>query len=50
MDTIGTVENPVMVQSAGEEQYVGCTGVPADTHVVKWLTVCASENVQMIPC
>lgn len=28
-----------MVRSAGEEQYAGCTGVPADSHNVIWLTV-----------
>lgn len=36
---IGTMENPVMVRSAGEEQYAGCTGVPADSHNVIWLGV-----------
>lgn len=33
------MENPVMVRSAGEEQHAGCTGVPADSHNVIWLTV-----------
>lgn len=36
---IGTMENPVMVRSAGDEQYAGCTGVPADSHNVIWLGV-----------
>ena len=35
----GTMENPIMVKSAGDEQYAGCTGCPADSHVVNWLTV-----------
>lgn len=35
----GTVENPIMVKSAGDEQYAGCTGYPADSHVVNWLGV-----------
>lgn len=39
--TIGTLADPIMVRSAGEEQYLGCTGVPADSHNVIWLTVCA---------
>lgn len=39
-DRMGTVEDPVMIQSFGEEQYCGCTGIPADSHHVKWLTVC----------
>jgi cytochrome c oxidase subunit 5b len=33
------MENPIMVRSAGDEQYVGCTGHPADSHVVTWLGV-----------
>jgi len=28
-----------MVRSAGDEQYAGCTGFPADSHNVIWLTV-----------
>ncbi len=35
----GTLDNPVLVRSAGEEQYAGCTGVPADSHGVIWLGV-----------
>lgn len=35
----GTMENPIMVRSAGDEQYAGCTGSPADSHVVTWLGV-----------
>ena len=35
----GTMENPVLVRSAGDEQYAGCTGVPADSHNVIWLGV-----------
>jgi cytochrome c oxidase subunit 5b len=35
----GTLEDPITVNSAGNEQYVGCTGCPADSHEVKWLTV-----------
>lgn len=35
----GTVDNPIMVKSAGDEQYAGCTGYPADSHVVHWLGV-----------
>lgn len=38
----GTVDNPIMVKSAGDEQYAGCTGYPADSHVVNWLGVCLS--------
>ncbi len=35
----GTLEDPIIVKSAGDEQYAGCTGYPADSHVTIWLTV-----------
>ena len=40
MIIIGTLDNPIMVKSFGDEQYAGCTGYPVDSHVVIWLTVC----------
>lgn len=52
----GTLKEPILVRSAGEEQYAGCTGYPVDSHGVIWLTVrlrllplmtllrCAREN------
>lgn len=36
----GTLDNPIMVNSFGDEQYAGCTGYPADSHWVVWLVVC----------
>lgn len=38
-DRVGTLEDPIMVKSFGEEQYCGCTGCPADSHWTIWLTV-----------
>lgn len=35
----GTLKEPILVRSAGEEQYAGCTGFPVDSHPVIWLTV-----------
>ena len=35
----GTLDNPIMVDSFGEEQYAGCTGYPVDSHWVIWLIV-----------
>ncbi|KAL2126634.1 hypothetical protein VTI74DRAFT_487 [Chaetomium olivicolor] len=45
----GTMENPVMVRSAGEEQYAGCTGVPADSHNVIWLTMTRERPIERCP-
>jgi len=42
---VGTLEDPIVVNSAGDEQYVGCTGCPADSHNVIWLTLSREEPV-----
>jgi len=39
MEMAGTLEDPIIVKSQGDEQYAGCTGYPADSHVTIWLTV-----------
>lgn len=36
---IGTLQDPIVVRSAGDELQVGCTGCPADSHIVRWLVV-----------
>jgi hypothetical protein len=36
---IGTLADPILVKSFGDEQYAGCTGSPADSHVTIWLGV-----------
>jgi cytochrome c oxidase subunit 5b len=41
----GTLEDPIIVNSAGDEQYVGCTGCPADSHNVLWITLSREEPV-----
>ena len=41
----GTIDNPIIVNGAGDEQYAGCTGYPADSHQVNWLTVCRTESL-----
>ena len=33
----GTLNDPILVKSAGNEQYAGCTGSPADSHRIFWL-------------
>lgn len=38
-----------MVHSFGDEQYIGCTGVPADSHNLNWLTVTRDRPVERCP-
>jgi len=35
----GTLDNPIVINAIGDEQFAGCTGCPADSHVVRWLRV-----------
>ncbi|KAK4131542.1 COX5B-domain-containing protein [Trichocladium antarcticum] len=46
---LGTMSNPVMVRSAGDEQHAGCTGVPADSHNVIWLTMSRERPIERCP-
>ena len=43
---LGTMEDPIIVRTPGEEQYVGCTGSPADSHVVRWLTISRDRPIE----
>jgi len=45
----GTLEDPIMVKSFGDEQYCGCTGSPADSHVVKWVTISRELPIERCP-
>lgn len=45
----GTMENPIVVKSAGVEQYAGCTGSPADSHVVIWLGMSKERPIERCP-
>ncbi|KAK2627253.1 hypothetical protein QTJ16_003219 [Diplocarpon rosae] len=46
---LGTLDNPIMVKSFGDEQYAGCTGFPADSHNVIWLTMSRERPVERCP-
>ena len=35
----GTVKKPIIVTGVDPERYIGCTGFPADSHEVIWLTL-----------
>ncbi|KAI5844890.1 putative cytochrome c subunit VB [Tricharina praecox] len=45
----GTLEDPITVSSYGDERYLGCTGYPADSHVVIWLTVSKDRPIERCP-
>lgn len=45
----GTLDDPIIVKSFGDEQYLGCTGSPADSHVVIWLTTSRERPIERCP-
>ncbi|PNY24161.1 Cytochrome c oxidase subunit 4, mitochondrial [Tolypocladium capitatum] len=45
----GTMEDPILVRSAGDEQFAGCTGYPADSHVVHWLGITRERPIERCP-
>jgi len=45
----GTLDNPIVVKSFGDEQYAGCTGYPADSHNTIWLTMSRDRPVERCP-
>ncbi len=40
----GTVKKPIVVRGVDPERYIGCTGFPADSHEVVWLTLRPREK------
>ncbi|TVY90004.1 Cytochrome c oxidase subunit 4, mitochondrial, partial [Lachnellula willkommii] len=45
----GTLDNPIVVKSFGDEQYAGCTGYPVDSHTTIWLTMSRDRPVERCP-
>ena len=45
----GTLEDPILVKSYGDEQFAGCTGSPADSHVTIWLGMSKDRPIERCP-
>jgi len=45
----GTLDDPIVVKSYGDEQYLGCTGFPVDSHTVLWLTTSRDRPIERCP-
>lgn len=48
-DRLGTFDDPITVKSAGNEFQLGCTGSPADSHIVKWLVTSRARPFERCP-
>jgi len=46
ISTLGTLKDPILVKSFGDEQYVGCNGIPADTHHQLWMVLSRERPIE----
>ncbi|KAL9609087.1 MAG: hypothetical protein Q9167_006119 [Letrouitia subvulpina] len=42
----GTLEDPIMVNSFSDEQIIGCTGFPADSHATMWCVATIQRPIE----
>ncbi|KAI9321063.1 cytochrome c oxidase subunit VB-domain-containing protein [Dichotomocladium elegans] len=49
MTHLGTVKNPIVVKSHDAIRFVGCTGYPAESHDVIWLSLDKSHEHDRCP-
>jgi len=42
----GTMEEPIIAKSYGEEHYVGCSGFPQESHTTMWLTLSRDRPIE----
>ncbi|KAI9830299.1 MAG: Cytochrome c oxidase subunit 4 [Phylliscum demangeonii] len=46
---LGTLDDPLIVDSVGDEQYAGCTGHPPDSHNTWWLVLSRARPLGRCP-
>ncbi|KAK9448738.1 cytochrome c oxidase subunit VB-domain-containing protein [Limtongia smithiae] len=49
-ERIGTIADPVIVESGTEQKYLGCTGVPADSHEIEWISATIHSPARCLEC
>ncbi|KAJ3052545.1 Cytochrome c oxidase subunit 4 [Rhizophlyctis rosea] len=49
LDSRPTTKSPYIIRGSDPERYVGCTGFPADSHEVVWLTVREHKGFDRCP-
>ncbi|KAK9238074.1 cytochrome c oxidase subunit VB-domain-containing protein [Lipomyces kononenkoae] len=47
---VGTIENPIIVDSPTEQKFIGCTGSPADSHEIEWINASIYEPARCLEC
>ncbi|KAI9594205.1 cytochrome c oxidase [Syncephalis fuscata] len=49
VNRLGTVENPIIVETEVESRFVGCTGYPTESHDTLWINVCHDHKNDRCP-
>ncbi|KAK9383214.1 cytochrome c oxidase subunit VB-domain-containing protein [Kockiozyma suomiensis] len=49
-DRLGTIADPIVLESPVEQKYIGCTGIPADTHEIEWMNATIHDPARCIEC
>ncbi|KAK9244976.1 cytochrome c oxidase subunit VB-domain-containing protein [Lipomyces tetrasporus] len=47
---VGTIEDPIIIDSPAEQKYLGCTGSPAESHEIEWLNATIYEPARCLEC
>ncbi|KTW25865.1 hypothetical protein T552_03139 [Pneumocystis carinii B80] len=47
---LGTLKDPIVVESLDKTRLIGCTGFPADSHDVLWFELSVKENSRCPEC
>lgn len=47
---IGTMADPILVESYDDYRYIGCTGAPADSHHIMWLKPTVEQAARCWEC
>ncbi|RKP24199.1 cytochrome c oxidase, partial [Syncephalis pseudoplumigaleata] len=49
LDRLGTLDNPIVIETEADSRFVGCTGYPVETHDTRWLNVRHDHDVDRCP-
>ncbi|KAK7207877.1 cytochrome c oxidase polypeptide IV [Myxozyma melibiosi] len=49
-DRKGTIFDPVVIQVPVKQKYIGCTGIPADTHEIEWMSATIRRPARCVEC
>ncbi|KAK9467491.1 cytochrome c oxidase subunit VB-domain-containing protein [Lipomyces arxii] len=49
-DRVGTMTDPIVIDVPVDQKYIGCTGIPADSHDIEWMSATIREPARCLEC